>query len=213
MIENYLSILKSLQFNDTEFLQYKEKLMSYPNEKSLEETFSWIVCVLALKAANNGNIGVGAILVKNNQIIHEACNEMLNPYFRSDAHPEMMVLNEYEANNTITAGSMKTLVMYSSLEPCPMCTTRISTTGIGVVKYVTSHPTGMASSINRLPILWQVLCEDIKITEADCSSELKTLSGLILNSTAGRALPKILANKGGPHSERKWQDSFKTSSV
>lgn len=198
MVKKYLDVLEQLQFNDATLLSYKQKLLTHTYQQSTEETFSWISCVLALKAASNNNLGVGAILVKDNVVIHEACNEMLHPYFRSDGHPEMMVLSEYEATHKVTPGSMRALTLYSSLEPCPMCFTRISTTGIGAVKYIASHPgSGMVKHIDSLPILWKIFCEDLHITESTCSITLKNISREILNLTAKMQVPHILTIKEG----------------
>lgn len=205
-MNKYLYELEQLRFEDNFFLNYQKILLSYDFGKSDEETFAWICCVLALKAASLGNLAVGAILVRENQVIHEACNEMLHPYFRSDGHPEMMVLSEYEAGNTVTPGSMRAIAMYTSLEPCPMCLTRASTTGIGAVKYIAAHPgSGMANSIDKLPALWQVFCEDLNVLESSCSGELKRLSTAILNQTAKMQVPKILTYKEGQLSEKRME--------
>lgn len=96
MVEKYQKILKQLHFADDCFIPFKEALCAHDYTKTAEETFSWICAVLALKAASKNNLGVGAILIQDNKILYDACNEMLHPYFRSDGHPEMMVLSNYE---------------------------------------------------------------------------------------------------------------------
>lgn len=204
MGEKYLKILKRLRFSDDSFIQYKEALCTYDYTKTLEETFSWICSVLALKAASKNNLGVGAILVQDKNILFDASNEMLHPFFRSDGHPEMMVLNSYEKKNKKRQDNMRSLTLYSSLEPCPMCLTRISTTGIGATIFVVRHKgSGMATCIEKLPILWQIFCEDIKIREASCSNELKKISLETLNLSALKNVPDIFIYKEGTLIEKR----------
>lgn len=198
MFEKYRIILKNLRVDDERLACHKQTLLAHDCTVSSEEALSWVSCVLALKAASHNNLGVGAVLVKDGKILHEACNEMLHPYFRSDAHPEMLVLNEYESQNKNTPGQMKAITMYSSLEPCPMCLTRLSTTGIGAVKYVAGHDgSGMAHCIDKLPVLWQIFCENIKIGPAACSDELKKLSFDILDISVQKNVPDIFTYKEG----------------
>lgn len=210
MVEKYLKILKQLRFSDDCFMRYKEALHTYDYAKTAEETFSWICTVLALKAASKNNLGVGAILVQENKILYDACNEMLHPYFRSDGHPEMMVLSNYEKKNKHRKDNMRSLTLYSSLEPCPMCLTRISTTGIGAAVFVARHQgSGMATCIDKLPILWQIFCEDIKIAEASCSDKLKTISLELLNVSAQKNVPAIFTYKEGVLPEKRMGNYLK----
>lgn len=194
MIKKYIDILETIDFQDRELLRFQKLLLEYDHAQLTEDIFAWISCVLALKAASLGNMGVGAILVENNQVIYEASNEMFNPYYRTDGHPEMMVLTEFEISR---ADNMNSITMYSSLEPCPMCLTRLSTTGIGEVRYIASHPdSGMAQSIDKLPAHWRQYCEDLVIKESSCSTSLKELSLELINETTCRLIPKILHRKG-----------------
>ncbi len=203
-VDKYLQILNKLNVQDPDLYESKQALLQYEFSVSLEEAFAWVSCVLALKAASGGNIGVGAILVEDAAILYEACNEMFHPYFRSDAHPEMIVLSDYEKDNSPDRGDMSNITMYSSLEPCPMCLTRISTTNIGMVSYISAHPgSGMATCVENLPKLWQIFCEDLSIKESTCSSELKKISHTILDVSVKVLGPKILARKQEEFPNRK----------
>ena len=72
----------------------------------------------AEKAARDGEVPVGAILVKGDQVLakdHNRCIELSDP----TAHAEILVLRKggrilknYRLNDT---------VMYVTVEPCPMC--------------------------------------------------------------------------------------------
>ena len=72
----------------------------------------------AIKARDEGEVPVGAVLVKNQKLIAQAHNQ---PILKNDAsaHAEIQVLriagektNNYRLNNTI---------IYVTLEPCIMC--------------------------------------------------------------------------------------------
>ena len=193
-ILDYMNILGALEFKDSAFSGFQKALLKHDYGKSPEESFAWIACVLALNAASLGNLGVGAILVENDRVIVDACNEMFNPFYRSDGHPEMMVLTEFEFHHR---RRMNSVTMYSSLEPCPMCLTRLTTTGIGEVKYIAAHPeSGMSQFIDKLPPHWRQYGEDLNIKESACSIALKTLSRDLLNETVRRLMPSILSRMG-----------------
>jgi len=60
-----------------------------------DDKYIWLTNVLALKAVDSGNFGVGCILVdSSDNIIAEGHNEVFNPYFRSDRHAEMVVMDK-----------------------------------------------------------------------------------------------------------------------
>ena len=62
----------------------------YPDDGNI-----WLTCILALNGANSGNYGVGSILQNGDgSIVSWGHNEMFNPYFRSDLHAEMVVMNK-----------------------------------------------------------------------------------------------------------------------
>lgn len=195
-VDHYFTILNKLRFKNHAFANYKQTLLKHNFTLSLDEMFSWACCVLALKAAYNKNIGVGAILIKNNKIIYEACNEMFQPYFRSDGHPEMLVLSNYEAAHSKNFKNMSSIIMYSSLEPCPMCLTRTATTSVKTVIYIASHSgSGMANCINKLPIHWQIFCENLDIQESGCSKMLKKISYEIFNLSVKKHIHNIFKYK------------------
>lgn len=207
MYEKYRELLTSLAIDDPFFSTMQQALLAYDPRSCYEEMFSWISTVLALKAANLGNLGVGAILVRDNEILYEACNEMLHPYFRSDGHPEMMVLSAYEKDRHAELGGMKSITMYGSLEPCPMCTTRISTTSLGRVAYVAGQEgSGMAHCIDKLPVLWQIWAEGMIIEEASCSPTLKKIAFEILEESAKKQVATILAYKEGSVPEKRMSE-------
>jgi len=73
-------------------LQYYEFKEAYPDDK-----YVWLTDVLALKAVDSGNFGVGCILVDlHGNVVFQGHNEVFNPYFRSDRHAEMVVMDDFE---------------------------------------------------------------------------------------------------------------------
>lgn len=73
---------------------------------------------LAQKAALNGEVPIGALLVYNNEKIAENWNQ---PIALSDptAHAEILVLRE--AGRQLQNYRLLDTTLYVTLEPCPMC--------------------------------------------------------------------------------------------
>ncbi len=77
-------------------------------------------------------------------------NRQYIPYFRSDLHAEMNLINRYEDRMKKTRSLEKgtnprkceNLVLVTSMESCPMCLTRIINSGIKTVLYLTEDKQG-----------------------------------------------------------------------
>ena len=72
----------------------------------------------AARAAEEGEVPVGAVVVKDGQIIARAHN-MVETARRSSAHAEMIALEAAEA--ALGAKWLPGTTMYVTLEPCSMC--------------------------------------------------------------------------------------------
>ena len=72
----------------------------------------------AARAAEEGEVPVGAVVVKDGQIIARAHN-MVETARRSSAHAEMIALEAAEA--ALGAKWLPGATMYVTLEPCSMC--------------------------------------------------------------------------------------------
>jgi tRNA(adenine34) deaminase len=89
-----------------------------PVHNEIDEQFMRMALEEAEKAGKNGEVPVGAVLVKGDQVLardHNRCIEHHDP----TAHAEILVLRKggrssrnYRLNET---------VMYVTAEPCPMC--------------------------------------------------------------------------------------------
>lgn len=104
--------------------------------------------VLAMRAAQAGEVPVGAVLVKDGGLVAEGWNL---PISHNDptAHAEIQALRAggRALNNYRLLGT----TLYATLEPCPMCAGAIVHARVGRVVYATSDPrTGAAGSVYNI---------------------------------------------------------------
>ena len=149
------------------------------------DTFILITVREALAAAKEGNFGVGAALVnQEGKIVQSGHNHVFHPYFRSDLHAEMVVMTEFEKRFR-DVRSMKGYTLYSSLEPCPMCLSRLITSGVEKIHYAAiDEEGGMVQRFESMPPEWKYLAERQEFALAQCSPELKDIALQIFLSTA-----------------------------
>ena len=86
--------------------------------KSDDERYMLEALKEAAKAADEGEVPVGAVLVKDGQIVARAHN-MVETARRSSAHAEFLALEAAEA--ALGAKWLPDTTMYVTLEPCSMC--------------------------------------------------------------------------------------------
>lgn len=141
------------------------------------DKWPFLCCELALSALEEGNYGVGAVLVDSNgQVLSQSSNQVFSPRFDSSAHAEMKVLDDFEANYPDYA-HRESLTLYVSLEPCPMCCARILASGIGTVVFMCrDQDGGMMSQCNKLPKAWVNISQLIEIKEYKGEKELVALA-------------------------------------
>ncbi len=106
--------------------------------------------ILAEKAATNGEVPVGALLVKDGEVIGEGWNR---PIASNDptAHAEIMALRA--AGSTLGNYRLPGTTLYVTLEPCPMCAGAIVHARVARVVFGAYDPKGGAagSVFNLLP--------------------------------------------------------------
>jgi len=133
----------------------------------------------AILANENGNFGVGAILVNNetNEIEYRGQNKVFSES-RSDLHAEMDLLNAFEMMNKENSRELiKKYTLFTSLESCPMCLCRIITSGILKMYHIADDPTGgMVCHYDKLPLDWQEISKGRVYKKADCSDELSAIA-------------------------------------
>ncbi|WP_158967883.1 tRNA adenosine(34) deaminase TadA [Paraglaciecola sp. L3A3] len=86
--------------------------------KELDEKWMRHALLLANNAEQQGEIPVGAVLVKNDKIIGEGWNQSITTHDPS-AHAEMMAIRQ--AGLTIENYRLVDTTLYVTLEPCFMC--------------------------------------------------------------------------------------------
>ena len=102
----------------------------------------------AKKAADMGEVPIGAIVVKDNQIIGRGFNQRLtsNHVF---AHAEMMAIDQ--ACQTLGDWRLEGCSLYVTVEPCAMCSGTMIQARLSRLVYGTTEPKfGAHQSIVRL---------------------------------------------------------------
>jgi cytosine deaminase len=133
-----------------------------------------IACSEALAAARTGNYGVGALLIDpKGEILERGRNAVFVLHFRSDLHAEMVVMTAFEQRHP-TVESMRGYTPLCSLEPCPMCLTRLLIAGVQTVKFLAyDAPAGMVKQRDSFPTAWRRLWQRQEFIQADVSESLR----------------------------------------
>lgn len=103
---------------------------------------------LANKAQSLGEVPVGAVLVKDNQLIGSGFNQ---PIANNDpsAHAEIMALRD--AGSKLKNYRLVDTIMYITLEPCAMCAMAMVHARVNKLVFAAKEPrTGAAGSLYQL---------------------------------------------------------------
>lgn len=114
-------------------------------QAELDQQYMRMAIEQAQLAAQAGEVPVGAVLVKDSQVIAKAFNKPITNHDPS-AHAEMLTLREaaLAQENYRIPGS----TLYVTLEPCAMCSGAMLHARIGRVVYGAPDPkTGAAGSV------------------------------------------------------------------
>jgi cytosine deaminase len=170
-------------------------LARYPDDVYAEKVIS-----LAQRAAEKGTYGIGAILLdENNVIVAQGYNEVHLNGFRSDLHAEMVVLNKWEETHPSATDTGK-LTLISSLEPCPMCMTRIIFSGVGCIKFICPDPLGgMVRRLETMPPIFRQLSTEQRQSwrQADCSPRYQQLAFEAWDKTRADLDKKVMTRSRG----------------
>ncbi|MGM9631994.1 MAG: nucleoside deaminase [Eubacteriales bacterium] len=120
----------------------------------------------ARRAYENGDVPVGAVIVKDGEIIAEAYNERESTG-RATAHAEILAIER--ASEKLGRWRLSDCELYVTLEPCTMCAGAILNARVGrlyyAVKDSNSGAFGSVLNLNSYPLLHKVaadvgLCEE-----------------------------------------------------
>jgi cytosine deaminase len=163
-----------------------------PDPAFRDDAYGLIVIRQALASIREGSGGIGACLVDEStgSIVATGRNRQYKPYFRSDLHAEMDLLTRYEdwlrkkggPGSKIDLRACKNLVLVSSVEPCPMCLTRIINAGIKKMIYVIPDEIGgMVGRMDQLPPFWKKRALQCDYRQAICSPEIQRIAYDLFN--------------------------------
>ena len=163
-------------------------------------------CLRALEqaaiAASKGTYGVGAVLLdENGKIVVEGHNEVNIEGFRSDLHAEMVVMNKWE--NEHTEGGLGKYTLFSTLEPCPMCLTRLIFAGVGTIVYICPDEIGgMVTRMSSMPPVFQDLSarQKQKMRQAKCSHSIRKRAYELWNASQAAIDDAVVARAATPKS-------------
>ncbi len=129
----------------------------------------------AVKAYEDDEVPVGAVIVRNGRVIARAWNqvEMLND---ATAHAEMLALTAAEA--AVGDWRLTDCTLYATKEPCPMCAGAIVHCRLARVVFGAPDPKGGAAggamNLLQFPSLNHKYDITPGIMEPDCRSLLQT---------------------------------------
>ena len=114
-----------------------------------DELFMREALAQAAKAAEVGEIPVGAVIVQNGKILcatHNLCETLHD----ATAHAERLAISE--AGKLMGSWRLSNCTLYVTLEPCPMCTGACINSRIGRIVYAAKDPrAGACESLVKLP--------------------------------------------------------------
>ena len=125
----------------------------------------------AKMAFDAGDVPVGAVIVKDGEIIAEAFNER-EASGNAIAHAEVLAIER--ACKRLGRWRLSDCEMYVTLEPCPMCAGAILTARLGCVYYALKDANagamGSVLNLNSYPLLYKV-----KVEKGECEEESRNL--------------------------------------
>ena len=126
----------------------------------MDEQFMREALVQAQKAQELGEIPIGAVIVKDGEILcatHNLCEQLHD----ATAHAERLAISE--AGKLTGSWRLSDCTLYVTLEPCPMCTGACINSRIGRIVYAAKDPrAGACESLVKLtayPLESNPICE------------------------------------------------------
>ena len=118
--------------------------MNENNDKNDHEKWMLHALKLAARSRKEGEVPVGAVIIKNNELIAEGWNQPIDKH-DATAHAEIMAIRA--AGITLKNYRLPDTTLYVTLEPCTMCAGAIIHARIANVVFGAPDPrTGSAGS-------------------------------------------------------------------
>jgi len=114
-----------------------------------DESFMRVALDQARIALEHGDVPVGAVLVRGDEVLAKACNER---ELRGDptAHAEILALQA--GSRMLGTWRLDDSTLYVTLEPCPMCAGALVWSRVGRLVYGPQDPkAGAALSLYNIP--------------------------------------------------------------
>ncbi|MDR2011684.1 MAG: tRNA adenosine(34) deaminase TadA [Rhodanobacter sp.] len=119
--------------------------MNIPPQEQIDQQWMAHALALARRAQSEGEVPVGAVIVREGAIIGEGRNRMIGTYDAS-AHAEIDALRD--AGRRVGNYRLPGATLYATLEPCLMCAGAMIHARLGRVVYAATDPkTGAAGSV------------------------------------------------------------------
>ena len=137
---------------------------------TLEKDILWMnkALLLAKQAGEEGEVPVGAIIVKNNTDLAAAYNlreQTGNPI----AHAEMLAIQQ--ASKKVGNWRLTDTILYVTLEPCPMCAGAIVQARIPRIVYATADPKAGAAGTLYNILQDERLNHQVDVVSGVCAEE------------------------------------------
>jgi tRNA(adenine34) deaminase len=189
-----------VQVPPTEVARIEAELDAFsPHPGTPDDGFAVICLREAIAGIREGSGGVGACLVREatGEVVERGHNRQFSPHFRTDMHAEMDLLDKYEDRMRILKPSpgepgdprrmYEGLALYTSMEPCPMCMTRILNTRVKRVLSVALDPLGaMTAQVALLPPFWREMSGSTAFSTARCNALLTEMAKILFGSYVNR---------------------------
>src|ERR1700733_12236916 len=100
-----------------------------------DEDETWMRRAITLARQGNaepGKNGIGCVIVRNGEVIGEGCNEV---ELRHDATAHAEIVSMRRAGQRLECQELRGTVLYTTLQPCGMCTMASLWAKIGRIVY------------------------------------------------------------------------------
>lgn len=190
------ALLDGLTPTDDDIAALADRLTGGEPPDGAQDAYPWLACALALVSANEGNYGVGAVVVRGGAVVAEGRNRLLWPRRNTSAHAEAEALDAFEARFP-EPDAGRGAVLHTSLECCPMCTVRLLNSGIREVRYLAPDPDGgMLTRMDALPPYWRRLATGREPAQvfgpSACAPALRRIAAEIFATTETRLNARVL---------------------